>query len=924
MKSAYLVRVFQCLTIVFLLLFSANPARMPHRTTKVLPMIRTSTDDSRAQNRILERYGNLPLTFEANRGQTDAGVKFITRTAGYTLFLTEDEAVLELSRRASGSAASPNSGAGDKSRPTSATVHDARSTVESHAGGVLRIKLCDANRSARVVGTDALPGIANYFIGNDPAKWRTNVPIYAKVTYEQVYPGIDLVYYGNRGDLEYDFVLQPGTDPTMIRLRIQGAKKLHLEHGELVVGSSVGDLHLRRLQIYQQANGTRHSIAGHFVIKNGNEVGFDIGSYNPRHALIIDPVLAYSSYLEGSGASGGQGIAVDSAGNAYIVGSTDSTDFPLADPIQLTNHGGPDAFVTKINAEGTSPVYSTYLGGTGSDGAGSIAVDSAGNAYVSGGTSSTDFPTVHPIQPTNHGADEGFVAKINAAGSALVYSTYLGGSVDDSVSGIKVDASGNAYVTGDTSSADFPTVNPIQPTNHGTYDAFVAKINAAGSALVYSTYLGGSDWDIGNSIALDVGGNAYVTGLTYSTDFPTKNPFQSTNHGSNDVFVTKINSTGSALVYSTYLGGSHPDTGSSIDVDTTGHAYLTGSTISTDFPTKNALQSTGNAFVTKFNSQGSAIAYSTYLSGIAASIALDSAGNAYIAGDTDPFEPSLGFVFVKEISAEGNAVLYSINLGGRISGSWSGAIVVDPSGSAYVTGSTTAKHFSTTLLAFQQTLTGIWTQKAFVAKIAPHTFVSVPATLVFPKKQVIGTTSTKDITLMNQGSGSLTINNIYLAGRKAGEFSQTNNCGVALLGGASCTISITFGPVGIDARKAVLGISDSDLATPQAIALIGHATEVSLSTTLLAFGKQPVGTNSAKSVTLTNMGSTPLNFSYITINGEDYRQSNTCGAGIPGGASCVVTVTFSPAGIGSRPGTLNIGDNGGSSPQKVTLTGRGV
>jgi hypothetical protein len=344
------------------------------------------------------------------------------------------------------------------------------------------------------------------------------------------------------------------------------------------------------------------------VLKGKREVGFAMAAYDVTKPLVIDPTLVYSTYLGGSSDDEGFGIAVDSPGSAYVTGLTNSINFPTANPIQATNAGRTDAFVTKVNAAGNALVYSTYLGGSTSDEAFGIAVDSLGSAYVTGQTNSTNFPTANPIQAANAGGvTDGFVTKINAAGSALAYSTYLGGSNTDQGSGIAVDSLGSAYVTGLTNSTNFPTANPIQAANAGGLDAFVTKVNAAGSALAYSTYLGGSSHDEGFGIAVDSLGSAYVTGFTQSTNFPTANPIQAANAGSDDAFVTKVNAVGSALVYSTYLGGSSNDEGfGGIAVDGLGNAYVTGRTGSTDFPTTPGTFQTTNAsggccdaFVTK-------------------------------------------------------------------------------------------------------------------------------------------------------------------------------------------------------------------------------------------------------------------------------------------------------------------------------------
>ena len=378
-----------------------------------------------------------------------------------------------------------------------------------------------------------------------------------------------------------------------------------------------GEIRWHKPVAYQEKNGARQEIAAHYVVKGGNRVGFEIADYDSRRPLFIDPLI-YSTYLGGSGLDQGNGIAVDSSGNAYVTGTTFSPDFPTMNPLQPTlgGAGAANAFVAKLNPTGSALVYSTYLGGSGEDIGLAIAVDNSGIAYFTGQTSSTNFPTMNPLQPTYPGGEyTAFVAKLNPAGSALVYSTYLGGSGDDSGNGIAVDGSGNAYVTGTTASTDFPTMNPFQPAYGGDNDAFVAKLNPTGSALVYSTYLGGSGYDEGYGIAVDNLGDAYVTGYTASTNFPTVNPLQPAyGGGEGDAFVAEVNPAGSALVYSTYLGGSGQDNlggsgqdnGFGVAVDSSGNAYVTGYTDSTNFPTMNPLQpalggEATNAFVAKIS-----------------------------------------------------------------------------------------------------------------------------------------------------------------------------------------------------------------------------------------------------------------------------------------------------------------------------------
>ena len=674
----------------------------------------------------LSPFGNLPLSFETNIGQTDSSVHFIAHASGAIFYFAPSEVV----------------------------------------SGEFRMKVLGGNPAPQIAGIDRLAGKSNYFIGNDPAKWKTDVPHYARVKYSQLYPGVDLIFHGNQRQLEYDFVVAPGSDPRCIRFAFEGASRVEIgKEGELLVTSKSGNqIQQHRPVIHQEVGGERHDVAGGYVIKGRREVGFKIAAYDRDRPLVIDPVLSYSSYLGGATPSphspidsGALAIAVDAAGNMYVTGFTSTIDFPTANPEQPAYGGGLyDVFVTKIDPSGSTLVYSTYLGGMNAEKAFAIAVDSAGSAYITGFTQSPNFPTTvtafQPVSTTGilpSNSSDAFVTKLSPAGNALVYSTYLGGSTNaDNAFGIAVDSSGCAYVTGETASIDFPTKNAYQPMlamgGGLAIDAFVTKLSADGSALVYSTYLGGggsgsgfstSGIDEGFGIAVDSLGSAYVTGYTYSTSFPTKNPLQANLAGGSDIFVTKFSPAGNTLVYSTYLGGRDLDEAFGIAVDALGSAYITGKTRSNDFPTVNAFQPTfggGNedAFVAKLNPDGSALVYSTYLGGSGSEgnlsrIALDSNGNAYIVGSTDSTDfPTADAIqsaragpgdnaFITKLNAVGNALVYSTYLGGTSLNLGFG-IAVDASGDAYIAGQTWSGNFPTAN-PFQATLRG--TDDAFIAKI---------------------------------------------------------------------------------------------------------------------------------------------------------------------------------------------------------------
>jgi len=692
------------------------------------------------------RYSRLPLSFEANGGQFDAQVRFLARGDGYTLFLTGSGAALNL--RA------------PLNQPAS-------------AGAAIRLRLDGARTAAVVTGEQKLAGRVNYFIGNDPAQWRRGIETYGRVRYASVYPGVDLVYYGNQRQLEYDFVVAPGSSAKAIRLAVAGGRLSLDREGNLAVTGKSGRVFFRKPAIYQEeAGGERKSVQGGFVLAGPCRVRFSVGAYDHSKPLVIDPILTYATYLGGSGHDEANGIAVDGNGNAYITGETSSTDFPTTTGSYQGSHastadGSYDVYVAKLNAAGTALVYATYLGGSAGDYGNAIAVDSAGAAYVTGTTYSTDFPvSTGAFQTKSAGQFSSigsvFVSKISSDGTTLAYSTYLGGKGTKNGEGghaIAVDSTGDAYVTGGTDSTDFPTTTgAYQTTNLASYgrnNAFVTEVNSGGTALVYSTYLGGSYADIGFGIAVDSTGSAYVTGQTQSNDFPfISGSFQSTNNGYSvgnpNGFVTKLNPAGSAPVYSTYLGGTGTnyggDYGMAIALDSSGDAFVTGVAYSTDFPvTTGVIQSAnnnttkhGNAFVTEVNPGGTALIYSTYLGGSGSlnygdngsGIAVDASGNACVTGtaySTD-FPVTMGAyqttnkgannqnqtAFVTKLNPAGTALAYSTYLGGSGSDNASG-IALDSSGNAYVAGTTYSSDFPATTGAFQTSRKGV--TDAFVAEL---------------------------------------------------------------------------------------------------------------------------------------------------------------------------------------------------------------
>jgi sugar lactone lactonase YvrE len=836
------------------------------------------------KQRAAASYGKLPLGFEINQGQTDPRVRFLSRGGGYTLFLTGNEAVLSLQKKATG-VAPPFSAARAGLKPGASTSVD-KPTPDNGArttNAVLCTRLVGANVKAAVTGAEELPGKSNYFIGNDPQKWRTNVPNYAKVRYQGVYPGVDLVYYGNQGGrLEYDFVVAPGADPSVIALEVgadgvrpaKGERRRPLQiaaDGDVVVKTDGGEVRFQKPVVYQPMTGdpkpqiqNRKLLDGRYVLLAGNRVGFEIPNYDKTKPLVIDPALSYSTYLGGSGVEGAAAsvsIAVDASGNAYVASGT-SGDFPVTSGAFQTSFGGApavcpqtwpcgDAVVAKIDPTGSTLIYSTYLGGSGDDYAYGLAVDSAGNAYVTGVTNSTNFPVVpNPgaFQTSLGGGYDIFVTKLNATGSGLIYSTYLGGKYDETVQALAIDSSGDAYVAGGSSSPGFPTTSGAYDTIFssakaeapacGTSEtpepcpyAIVTELNPAGTGLIYSTFLGGSGNDSAGGLAVDSSGAAYVTGWTSSTDFPvTGGAFQSSltavpcgpGWQCPNAFFTKLNPGGSALVYSTYLGGTGNEYPFSAAVDSSGNAYIVGLTSSNNYPTTSgAFQTThagpsitpgcyvwtgcAHAFVSKINpaNYGStSLVYSTYLSGSAtdngSGIAVDPSGNAYVTGWTDsPDFPMLyplqaanagGYdAYITELNAAGSKLISSTYLGG--SGNDLGdSIAVDSSGNVYVGGWTESANFPTTPGSVQPISGGA--RDLFVAKILTSLGVSA-GTLTFPLTAVGSTSPSQTLTLTNNGTEPMSVNITTSPG-----FSETNNCGSSLAPGASCTITITSTPTG--------------------------------------------------------------------------------------------------------------------------------
>jgi hypothetical protein len=685
-----------------------------------------------------------PLIFEEKTMNPSSS--FLVHGLGFTLALNPSAAVLSLSS---------NTGT---SRSLYSQPVQARTNTADRPQ-LVQIHVVNAQPQANLTGDRQLPGTVNYLLGNDPAKWETSIPTYARVQYSGVYPGIDLVYYGSEERLEFDFDIASGADPRQIQMDFGATNKLALDkNGNLAIGVGESSILLHKPVIYQQRAAKHQAIPGGFRLLGHHRVGFVVGAYDHTLPLVIDPILTYSTYLGSSSNASANAVAVDAAGNAYVTGWA-LADFPVttdAYQSKFTSQesGGTVAFVTKFDPNG-NVLYSTYLGGSVQDGGNAIAVDASGNAYIAGYTASPDFPvTSGAFQTTDKVSEQPdlrqfttFVTKLNSTGSALVYSTFLGGSVSDisqpqtqgqeQATGIGLDAAGNAYVTGFTFSTDFPTTpGGFQISNPGTATQsasfFVTKLNATGSALDYSTYLGGNYYGDPPSIAVDADGSAYIAGGTLASNYPTTpGAFDTTYSASSGMaVVSKLNTTGTGLAYSTYLGGGYEAYARAIAVDSSGSAYVTGAIRNSDFPvTPGTVQvASPNVFVTKINPAGSALTYSATLGkepgDYGNAIAVDAAGNAYVAGQvglTSDFSPTPG-AFENQVFSDANGVFGSflaklnstattLDYLTYLSGSGSNpnnvydcdcilGMALDPSGNPIVVGSTVSADFPTTLAAF--------------------------------------------------------------------------------------------------------------------------------------------------------------------------------------------------------------------------------
>jgi hypothetical protein len=859
----------------------------------------------------------LPLSFEVNRGQAVADATFVARGGGYTLLLTErGEPVLALGER---------SRQDPEGQRRTGLAGDLKQSPER---AVLRLEFSGGNRAPQVQGEEPMAARSNYLIGNDPGKWLTGIPHYARVRYSEVFPGVDVLYYVKDQQLEYDFIVRPGTNPDSIRMRMLGAQGIGKDDsGSLALKTDAGSVVLHKPTAYQRGPNGEREVACDYLLDEG-EIRFVLGDYDRSQVLRIDPVLSYSKTLDALI----RAIAVDASGNTYLAGSTVSSNFPTtAHAFQHTNGGNADAVIAKLDPTGSSLLFATYLGGSAYDSANSIAIDSSGNVIVAGTTLSANLAIGHAFQSTLLGTEDAFLSKLNTDGSQLLYSTYLGGSGAESALGVALDSSGRAVMTGVTSSSNFPTTpGVLQAVNGGGADAFIAKLDTTKSgaaSLLFSTYLGGSDRDAAGAIAVDATGNVFVTGLTISSNFPTANPLQSScascPSGSDtglipavvaDAFVTKLNATGTALVYSTFLGGNAGDAGNAIALDSVGNAYIAGTTFSwLNFPTTvGAFQTShhgvGDAFVSKLNAGGSALLYSSFVGGDgddgATGVALDSSGHAYLTGFTNSWDfptvnplqgPDKGvcdFVLFPDgcsdavflqMNADGSALNYSTYLGrSDINDSGTG-IAADAAGNAYVAGATGIASFTDLLELMRFGFGPITSAGGFAAKISPVGVGSKATAIMLssspnPSSQAQPVTFTATVEpagatgVVTFRDGKATIGSASVSAASTATLTHTS------LSGGNHSITAEY-------------LGDADFAASTSAALTHIVSSISLTTT-----------QTSSTVVKGGTATFPLNVAQVGALSSAIAFS--C-SGLPAGWSC-----------GFNPGTVPAG----SGPTQVTLS----
>ncbi|MBV9791265.1 MAG: SBBP repeat-containing protein [Chloroflexi bacterium] len=799
---------------------------------------------------------DLPIAFVPNVGQSDPSVHYQAQGLGGMLFFTPAEIVLTLPVSTAALEAQTDS--------TADSLAALRSHIEAPSEAdhenVVRLSFLGANPAPRISSDDQLSGIVNYVLGNDPSAWRTNVPTYAALRYEQLYPGIDLRYDGEGGRLKGTYLVDPGADPSRIRWHYDGVTDVQVDdEGNLVAtlpqatqttaSKSVPTLREAAPIAWQTVNGRDIPVEVRYSVKSDKTIGFVVGAYDRSLPLVLDPTLDYSTYIGSTGDDEGRSIAVDGSGAMYIIGTTNSVSFP--DDTD-SNAGGVDTFITKLDPQAPSHlVYTTFLGGSNTDLGSGIVTGAQGSVHVVGSTYSNNFPRANALDTTLGGEIDAFVTTLNVTGT-VAFSTYLGGAQKDFGNGITVDASQNLYVTGRTESQDFPTTNGRDTLLGGPADAFITKIAAGGSNLVYSTYLGGQRSDTSNAIAVDSAGNAFVTGQTSSIDFPTLGSARPPVFagGITDAFVTKLSSDGQLLTYSIYLGGEEFDEGASIAVDSERRAYVTGTTQSTTFPIANSFeedfQGRSDAFFTRINASGSALEYSTYLGGTSDDsghdIVVDDQNAAYIIGSTKSYDfPSKDAVqstrngdidaFVTKFLPTGSAIEYSTYFGGTIEDYGYGIAARCVSGKciAYITGAAKSRDFPTIEGSWKPNYNG-GEFDAFVAQLGP--VPTGPRIYVQPPMKFIGVNQIFSVDILVDSAEQdidtvdayLSYNSNYLqiVNAQGQPISATSTTGPVSPGLDESEMQVNYNQVKVENGVGQIGFSGSKLVTPPAASALPY------------------------------------------------------------------------------------------------------
>jgi hypothetical protein len=855
----------------------------------------------------------MPLAFEPNVGQSGGEVRFLARTPYYTVLLQSDRTVFLL----------PPS-QGDEKGPKTVTM-----------------ALVDADQSNRGVGVKRLRGVSNYYLGNDSANWFTGIRQYGEVAFRSVRPGTDLVFHGANGKLEYDLVLASGTDPRSLAFRISGVDKLELtDAGDLSLSIADNLLTFEKPAVFQWIAGKRKAIPGKFVLRGNNEVTFALGPYDNNRSLVIDPVLSYATLIGANNNTVASGIAVDSSGYAYVTGTTSATDYPTVNAAQSSNRGYGDVFVTKLASNGRSIIYSTYLGGSMPDYASAIAVSGNGEAYVTGTTGSTDFPTTPgAFMTTCPGiCNTPFVAKFSANGS-LAFSTYMGGG-DSTSRAIAVNSAGEAYITGLTASNDIPTTpGVLEPIYQGAlctncYNGYVERLNSTGAGLVYSTYFGlapgNAPLTIGNGIAVDSTGSAYIVGTT--TSIPTQNPLEL---GPATGFVAKLTPDGSGLSYGTYLGGSGLDTPVAVAVDLAGNAHIVGNSTSCDFPLSlNAFSTiciTGDyqqkVFVGAIDATGTHILFSTFLGdGSASAVATDNASNTYVAATTRSYtfpahnpieatyqgsiEHSTANTVISQLDLSGK-LLFSTYLGGQADSGVAG-LAVDTKGSIYVTG--TASGDFPLLHPIPAQVKRQTNYQIFIAKILPKK--NAPEISLSPLQAPV-------VSVRNVSSVPLTITAITTSANLV----EGGDCIATLAPGTGCNLLLqstadnkTSGSVTITSNAHSAPLTFVISKNPQGD---GVGAILKIVPASLQFPSQLLGTTSTtQPVILRNIGLEALPSNTIAVFSNAFAQTNDCPAVLPPASFCTISVSYTPTMVQQDFGQLAISHD--PTQDTIYLSGSGV